>query len=354
MKINFVVPGIGNSGGINVLNRYIKMMQNDSNIDVVAYANIKGNNMHRYNSNFMNHLHQLYMTIKTLFLVIIKDTGSVHWVWDISGKYIREADATVASTWTSAYQVAKLPSKCGEKFYFIQDFETWDNKYYGLRSYQLPLKKIVISTWINKKLFNALKIGPFPIIFNGLDISKFNNPSKKFNDNLSFLMLNHTLSKKGVKNGIRVFNYLHAKYPNFKFRMFGMCSGGNLPKYIDYYRNPTFKELRKLYRTSDIFVYPSLEEGWGLTPLEAMACKCAVVGTDTGFVLDIGKNGRNMMTSRPGDNKQMVKNIEYLINNRDKLKEISKNGYDEVQKLNWNNSYNKLLKVLENYNGKNQ
>lgn len=354
MKINFIVPGIGNSGGINVLNQYINMMKNDSTVDVVAYANIKGNNMHRYNLEVLNYIHQIYMTIKTIIFVILNDTEDIHWVWDISGRHIREADATIATTWISAYQVAELPSKCGEKFYFIQDFETWDNEYYGLRSYQLPLKKIVISSWINKKLFNTLGIGPFPIVFNGLDTTKFNNYRKKLNKNLKILMLNHTLKKKGVKNGIKIFNYLHAKYPEFKFKMFGMCSDKGLPDYIEYHQNPTFSELRKLYKTSDIFIYPSLEEGWGLTPLEAMACKCAVVGTNTGFVLDVGKNRINMMVSQPDDVEHMINNIEYLINNRNELRKISENGNRTVQKLNWNHSYNRLLKVVKNYDVENK
>lgn len=353
MKINFVVPGIGNSGGINVLNQYIKMMQDDSNIDVIAYACIKGSNMHRYSNNFINRLHQIYMTIKTALFVMTNDTGNVHWVWNISGKYIRKADVIVASNWVSAYQVAKLPLKCGEKFYFIQDFETWDNRYYGLNSYQLPLKKIVISSWINKKLFETLKMGPFPMVFNGLDTVEFSNPSKKVNTDLTFLMLNHTLEKKGVKNGISIFNYLHKKYPEFKFEMFGMCSGKDLPSYINYYRDPTSEKLCRLYKNSDIFIYPSLEEGWGLTPLEAMACKCAVVGTNTGFVLDIGKNKNNMMISQPGDNRQMIDNIEYLIKNRDTLKRISENGNKAVQRLNWSQSYKRLLSVMENYNDEN-
>ena len=93
-----------------------------------------------------------------------------------------------------------------------------------------------------------------------------------------------------------------------------------MPEYIDYIQNPSQDLIVKMYSTSDIFIFPSLEEGWGLTPLEAMACECAVVATRTGFVLDLGKHEDNMMISNPGDIEDMVNNIEKLINDTKLLK----------------------------------
>ena len=44
--------------------------------------------------------------------------------------------------------------------------------------------------------------------------------------------------------------------------------------YLDYVPN---EELPSYYGLADLYVYPSSEEGFGLTPLEAMACGCPVV-----------------------------------------------------------------------------
>ncbi|MEW6440600.1 MAG: glycosyltransferase family 1 protein [bacterium] len=44
--------------------------------------------------------------------------------------------------------------------------------------------------------------------------------------------------------------------------------------YLDYVPN---EELPLYYNLADLYVYPSSEEGFGLTPLEAMACGCPVV-----------------------------------------------------------------------------
>lgn len=75
--------------------------------------------------------------------------------------------------WATAYKVNNLSTNAGKKLYFIQGFEIWDNKELGLKSYELPLNKIVISSWINKQLDEYIGIGPFPVIYYGIDTDTF-------------------------------------------------------------------------------------------------------------------------------------------------------------------------------------
>ena len=126
-----------------------------------------------------------------------------------------------------------------------------------------------------------------------------------------------------------------------------MCSSEGLPEYVEYYQNPVPEFLVKLYCEADIFIFPSLEEGWGLTPLEAMACKCAVVGTNTGFVLDIGRDRYNMLISDAGDIDAMANNICNLISDHRLLKNISEMGYTTVKQLEWKRSVLKLKDLLD-------
>ena len=100
---------------------------------------------------------------------------------------------------------------------------------------------------------------------------------------------------------------------------------------------------------SDIFIFPSLEEGWGLTPLEAMACGCVVVGTNVGFALDIGKNKENVMISSPGDIEGMVENIIELIENPTLRNHISELARKSISDLDWENSCSKMEKCISTY-----
>lgn len=351
MKINFVLPALGQSGGMDVIYKYADLLSNRGH-DVIVYKEIKARNMLRYKSKFKNLLHCYYCTIKGIVFINKFRRKYDKYVISINNHSVRDADVIVATSWISAYQVNKLEASKGNKYYFIQDYEVWDNLSAGQLSYELPLNKITISSWINEKLNHDLNIGPFPIVYNGIETKTF-KPSienrYKNKNCFTFLMLNHMLPKKGVRNGVRVFEMIKKKYPNSTLKMFGTCSNHNLPSYIEYYQCPSLNELVDLYSNADIFIFPSLDEGWGLTPIEAMACGCVVVGTETGFVLDIGKNRENMMISKPGDIDGMVQNIKFLIDNPELFEKIRINGTNSIKLLNWNDSCNNLENLFYKY-----
>lgn len=347
MVINFILPAIGNSGGIKVVYKYVDMMISCGH-DVCVYKELRASNMYRYNSKIKNILHQSYCTVKAFLEK--KSHPADCFVWQLTDKTIRDADVIIATAWPTAYKVNSLSVSKGKKYYFVQDYEIWDNTDIVKKSYMLPLKKIVISTWINDCLKRDLGIGPFPIIYNGIAADEYHSVETKKNDEeIGFLMLNHTLKKKGVANGIKVFEEVKKKYPNCKLRMFGMCDGTMLPSYVEYYQNPTKKRIIELYSMSNIFIFPSLEEGWGLTPLEAMACGCVVVGTKTGFVLDLGIHRENMMISEPEDISNMIYNVIEVLEDRELELYLKENAQKTIEKLSWNNSLNKMIQLLQNY-----
>ena len=83
-----------------------------------------------------------------------------------------------------------------------------------------------------------------------------------------------------------------------------------------------------------------------MTPIEAMACKCAVVGSYTACMLDIGKNGVNAVLCEPKDTDAMVYGILKLAEDSQYRKKIAENGYKSVQKLDWNMSTEKFEDLL--------
>lgn len=348
MLINFVLPSIGTSGGIDVVYKYVELLKKQGN-NVCVYKEICATNMHRYKSRVINIVHKIYCTVKAVLQKEKFRHDEDRFVWKVTDKTVRNADITIATAWPTAYKVNKLSKSKGKKIYFIQGYEVYDNAELASESYLLPLNKIVVSTWINDCLKRDLNIGPFPVIYNGIDTNIYKHiNAKKSQKEISILMLNHTLSIKGVDNGLEVYREVKREYPQCKLRMFGMCDKSNLPDFVDeYYQNPSKRKLVELYSMSDIFIFPSLAEGWGLTPIEAMACGCIVVGTKTGFVLDLGMNRKNMMISEPGDISAMVDNMLELINDC-KLQESIRNEMKFcIQHLDWNNSLYRFEKIIK-------
>ena len=351
MKINVILPVLAKSGGADVIYKYTELLTAHGH-DVVIYKPVVAFNLHRYKSPLTNRIHQLYCSLKGLSKIGKKRSAADKYILTVSDLFIRDADIMMATSWPTSFCVNKLSASKGKKVYFIQDFEVWDNKEYGLRSYELPLNKIVISAWINQQLKESLGIGPFPVVYNGMDTEKFTNPNKVYRQDgeiIHCLMLNHLLSKKGVDDGIKAFELAKKEYPDMTLESFGLCDRANLPDYVTYTRDPSQDELVEMYNRADIFIFPSKAEGWGLTPLEAMACQCAVVGTRTGFVLDLGQHGVNMMISEPGDVEDLSKNIVHLAKDRELLKKISEQGRKLTKEISWQVSYNKLVEILSDF-----
>jgi glycosyltransferase involved in cell wall biosynthesis len=84
--------------------------------------------------------------------------------------------------------------------------------------------------------------------------------------------------------------------------------------------------------TLDIFVSPSMEEGLGLTVLEAMSCAKPVISTAVGGITSFIEDGKNGLLVTPGSSTALRDAIIRLIENRDLRQEIAKNGAELVSR----------------------
>lgn len=76
----------------------------------------------------------------------------------------------------------------------------------------------------------------------------------------------------------------------------------------------------------DIFVMPSLQEGLGLSVMEAMAMSVPVIASAVGGIPDLIKDNRTGILVPPGDSSALSRAIVRLLENRDLRGELSKNA----------------------------
>ncbi len=83
-------------------------------------------------------------------------------------------------------------------------------------------------------------------------------------------------------------------------------------------------ELPMFYRNAVLFAFPSLYEGFGIPLLEAFACECPVVCSNTGSLPEIAQDGAVYFD--PSDGASIAQAIGRVINDSDLRKRITSKG----------------------------
>lgn len=109
-------------------------------------------------------------------------------------------------------------------------------------------------------------------------------------------------------------------------------TGANMVSQVTFLGKVPFNTLPELYRNMDIVCALSRNEGFGLTPLEAMASGVAVLTSEAGAWTDIIQNGIQGYCVPIGDIKATQEKLENMINDPAKLTEMGKAGRLHVEK----------------------
>jgi glycosyltransferase involved in cell wall biosynthesis len=100
-----------------------------------------------------------------------------------------------------------------------------------------------------------------------------------------------------------------------------------------------------LYGGADVFLFPSLYEGFGMPPLEAMACGVPVIVSNTSSLPEVvGDAGIQI---DPSDVDAISNAILELTSNPELCRALSEKGLKRAQSFTWEDSVKKLLKVYD-------
>jgi glycosyltransferase involved in cell wall biosynthesis len=117
---------------------------------------------------------------------------------------------------------------------------------------------------------------------------------------------------------------------------------GEKVRYIGYVER---KDLPTLYQLATLFVYPSLYEGFGFPPLEAMACGVPVLCSNTSSFPEVVGDAAIMVD--PHDVGQMGKELERLLGNPVLRDEMGTRGLGQAERFGARRMAEETLKVLE-------
>ena len=100
------------------------------------------------------------------------------------------------------------------------------------------------------------------------------------------------------------------------------------------------------YNSSLMLVYPSFYEGFGLPPIEAMACGTPVISSDLTSIPEIVENSTILIN--PSDVSEISNSIIEITNNSDFRNELIKKGLLQANKFNWHKTARETIKAYEN------
>lgn len=105
-----------------------------------------------------------------------------------------------------------------------------------------------------------------------------------------------------------------------------------------------------LYNGAESFIYPSLYEGFGLPPLEAMSCGTSVITSNLTSIPEV--TGDAAILIDPFNSQELSDKLFELLDNDDLRKNLAKKGYEKSLEFSWRKTAEKTLKaynsLLEN------
>lgn len=352
MKITFIVPGIGLGGGNRVVFEYANRLQERGHEVSVVYPLIPL----RSGARWYN-VRRLAIQILGPFVNLMRG-NAIKWfnlnanllrvptLWE---RFIPDADIVVATWWATAYYVNSYGENKGQKFYLVQHYETWGGPEEKVnRTYKMKLDKIVIAGWLKNLIEDEFNEQVAALIPNGINFQRVHlENGRAYYGNKRVLMPYSRVKWKGVEDGLKAWAIIKKEITEAKLVMFGTHKGRDVPDYVEFHQLPSGDELRKVYNSCDLFLFPSRAEGLPAPPMEAMACGCALVATDIDGVSDFAIHLETALLSPPYEPEALAQNAIALLKDEARLRSIAQKGHQYIQKFTWEKATEQLEKVFE-------
>lgn len=208
---------------------------------------------------------------------------------------------------------------------------------------------------------------PIKVVYNGYDPKKF-FPQKEvvFKPNSIIGYVGRFDKNKNILNLLDVYSALLDRIPNLEFYIIGSGKSGGISNkyqrlvmkkidtinkhkghiiYLGYVHND---ELVKYYNLFDLFIsLPVNTEAFGMTFVEALACKTLAIGTNLGGIPEaIGS--KELLVSNPLDHSETTSKLVHILSDKSLQKLLREKTFDYVsKKFKWEVIQVDQFKVIE-------
>ena len=237
---------------------------------------------------------------------------------------------------------------------FPDNFSLPFRTYYNFlvpRILQSSRKIITVSHFSKQEILKHYKVeeNKVDVIYNAVS-NKF-VPSKKENYEKYILGVSSLSKHKNFDMLIKSFNKIKDK--NLKLYIVGeknrnlnniLTKGHDLNSNLIFKGRVSDQELVELYSNAVCFVFPSLYEGFGIPPLEAMACGCPIAISNVASLPEVCRDAA--LYFDPLDMEDIAAKILKVVHNDDIKKTLIHKGFNQVKKYSWGKSASKFQDII--------
>jgi glycosyltransferase involved in cell wall biosynthesis len=116
-----------------------------------------------------------------------------------------------------------------------------------------------------------------------------------------------------------------------------------LGSHLQHYGLASDRHLAKLYRCSIAFVYPSLYEGFGIPPLEAMSCGTPAIVSNTSSLPEVVAEAGLLFN--PNSTDELVDCLRFVLDNPASRDRLVQKGLKRAQYFSWDKTVSQTLDV---------
>lgn len=195
---------------------------------------------------------------------------------------------------------------------------------------------------------NKIKIVPY-----GTDCSKFEYKKRSVQKGpLKLIFVGAVDYRKGIHHLLKVISEFESN--EVEVKLVGAYNAED-SIYKKYHKNEnvefcgfvTRDILAKYYQEADVFVFPTLGEGFGMVVLEAMSCGLPVIISDLAGGNDAITEGVDGFEFTAGDDDQLYEKIKWFIENREEIPKMAENARKKAETYTWDIYSKRLQKAID-------
>jgi glycosyltransferase involved in cell wall biosynthesis len=238
---------------------------------------------------------------------------------------------------------------------------------YSLKALSGYARKVTVPSWFVKEevlKMTGLDDGMIEVIPEGFDSSLFIPADRGLKKDFMIrnglqgpfiLFIGSLFPYKNVDTLIQAFLNIKQRIPH-TLVIIGNRELSRAPLHKDericYFGYIHREEIANFYSYADLYVQPSLAEGFGLTVLEAMACGVPVIASNSGSLPEVA--GDAGLFFHATDSDALGRLILTVIHNEPMQMEMREKGFRQTRKFSWDRTAASVLRICEEVAGGSQ